>query len=135
MISENLWKSLKVSEISKSLRSDPKIGLISFSERDELAYEIHEYMSSMSNRTDEGKYLCIVCGIQCRDLYNQREHVLTHMVKEDPKFNARLQKFVNFNIIKDSNSKECRICKTKITVHVRKHFINKHLRLTSRDVI
>ena len=35
----------------------------------------------MSNRTDEGKYMCIACGLKTRDLYNQREHVSKYKSK------------------------------------------------------
>ena len=104
------------------------VSFFSDCERDQLAYEIHEYMSTMSNRKDEGYYVCIVCGHPTPSLWHQREHIMTHMVK-DQEFKLRLKKFVDLNTIKDdSNTKTCRICQTKITVHDRKHFVNKHLR-------
>ena len=112
-----------------------KNGLFFSEDRDLLAYEIHSYMSTTSNRTDEGKYQCTICGLKCRDLYNQREHVLTHMMT-DPKFNARFLRFVSCNTVKDLNNvRTCRICQTKLANHVRKHFVNKHLRVSARDAI
>lgn len=98
-------------------------------DQEELSIEIHEYLNSMSGRTDEGRYRCLICGLSCRDLYNQREHLLTHMVR-DAKFKTRLEKFMTSNVMKDlkNNTTTCLICRIPVTCHIRKHFLSKHLR-------
>lgn len=97
-------------------------------DQEELSIEIHEYLSSMSGRTEEGRYRCLICGQTCRDLYNQREHLMTHMVR-DEKFKSRLEKFMRSNVTKDlKNNTTCLICRTPVTCNVRKHFLSKHLR-------
>ena len=97
-------------------------------EQDELACEINEYVTSMSGRTDEGRYRCLICGLTCRDLYNQREHLMTHMIRDD-KFKRRMETFMNANVIKDPKSSvtTCLICSNTIGP-MRKHFLSKHLR-------
>jgi len=97
-------------------------------DQEELSIEIHEYLSSMSGRTEEGRYRCLICGQTCRDLYNQREHLMTHMVRDD-KFKSRLEKFMTSNVIKDpKNNTTCLICRAPVTCNMRKHFLSKHLR-------
>jgi len=98
-------------------------------DQEELSIEIHEYLNSMSGRTEEGRYRCLICGLTCRDLYNQREHLLTHMVRDD-KFKNRLDKFMSSNLIKDpkNSSTTCLICQAPVTCNIRKHFLSKHLR-------
>jgi len=98
-------------------------------DQEELSIEIHEYLSSMSGRTEEGRYRCLICGLTCRDLYNQREHLLTHMVRDD-KFKNRLDKFMSSNLFKDpkNSSTTCLICQAPVTCNIRKHFLSKHLR-------
>lgn len=97
--------------------------------QEDLAIEIHEYLTSMSGRTDEGRYRCLICGLTCRDLYNQREHLMTHMIRDD-KFKTRLDRFMTSNVIKDpkNSSTTCLICQAPVNCNVRKHFLSKHLR-------
>jgi len=97
--------------------------------QEDLAIEIHEYLTSMSGRTDEGRYRCLICGLTCRDLYNQREHLMTHMVRDD-KFKTRLDRFMTSNVIKDpkTTTTTCLICQAPVNCNVRKHFLSKHLR-------
>jgi len=97
-------------------------------EQDELACEINEYVTSMSGRTEEGRYRCLICGLTCRDLYNQREHLMTHMIR-DEKFKNRMESFMKANVIKDPKSSvtTCLICSANIGP-MRKHFLSKHLR-------
>lgn len=94
-----------------------------------MAVEINEYLTSMSGRTEEGRYRCLICGLTCRDLYNQREHLMTHMVRDD-KFKNRLEKFMNSNVIKDpkSGTTTCLLCSSSLPSSMRKHFLSKHLR-------
>ncbi len=98
-------------------------------EQEELAIEINEYLTSMSGRTEEGRYRCLICGLTCRDLYNQREHLMTHMVRDD-KFKTRLEKFMKSNVIKDPKTAvtTCLICQAQVGTALRKHFLSKHLR-------
>ena len=108
----NLWQNLLAGE----------------DDQEELSIEIHEYLNSMSGRTEEGRYRCLICGQTCRDLYNQREHLMTHMVRDD-KFKHRLDKFMTSNVIKDpKNNTTCLICRAPVTCNIRKHFLSKHLR-------
>ena len=85
----------------------------------------------MTSRTDQGKYMCNICGQLCRDLYNQREHLMSHMTR-DEKFRKRLDRFVDANVFKDPNSNKttCVMCGNKpIGALVKKHFLSKHLRV------
>ena len=94
-----------------------------------MAIEISEYLGSMSGRTEEGKYRCLICGLICRDLYNQREHLLTHMVR-DEKFRSRLEHFMKSNVSKDPKTAvtTCLLCQNQLPSSMRKHFLSKHLR-------
>ncbi len=100
-------------------------------EQDALAYEINEYIANMSGRTTDGKYQCLICGLASRDLYNQREHLMTHMTKDDH-FNQRFELFLKSNIQRtprggNSFTTVCTICSIVIK-NVKKHFLSKHLR-------
>lgn len=100
-------------------------------EQDYLTSEIGEYLTSMSARREDGQYQCLVCARISRDLYNQRQHIMTHMMK-DGEFLDRLDHFVkSHSIQQNSNSFSCLLCRMIITrgyYMVRQHFFSKHLK-------
>ena len=54
---------------------------------------------------------CLVCARISRDLYNQRQHIMTHMMK-DGEFLDRLDHFVkSHSIQQNSNSFSCLLCR------------------------
>lgn len=100
-------------------------------EQDYLSAEIGEYLTSMSARREDGQYQCLVCARNSRDLYNQRQHIMTHMMK-DTDFLDRLDRFVkSHSIQQNSSSFSCLLCRMIISrgfYMVRQHFFSKHLK-------
>jgi hypothetical protein len=83
----------------------------------------------MSGKTGEGRYQCLICGMTCRDLYNQREHLMTHMTR-DEKFRNRMDSFMRANVFKHPETfvTTCLICDATVGASLKKHFLTKHLR-------
>lgn len=100
-------------------------------ERDLLSDEIAAFQSSMTLKKVDGKYQCLICARESRDLYNQKQHILTHMSK-DGSFFDRLNMFARRYILEhDSKTYTCLKC--RITFHkefyyMRNHFVFKHLK-------
>jgi hypothetical protein len=101
----------------------------SLADKSRLAADVACFMESLSARNGKG-YQCLACSCQCRDWYDQREHVLTH-IKNNPDLVDRLDNYIQPNIIKQSSSVySCMYCRKIIRrgmFKVRSHFVSKHL--------
>ena len=76
-------------------------------ERDLIASEITSFLVSMTLKKEDGRYQCLICARESRDLYNQRQHILTHMAK-DGTFAQRLNNYARRYMIEhDSKSFTC----------------------------
>ena len=61
----------------------------------------------MTLKKEDGRYQCLICARESRDLYNQRQHILTHMAK-DGTFAQRLNNYARRYMIEhDSKSFTC----------------------------
>ena len=60
---------------------------------------------------------------------------LSHMV-QDAKFKARLDRFVDINVIRNPKDKShvCRLCHSKLINNVKKHFMFKHLKIVEPSI-
>ena len=100
-------------------------------ERDLIASEITSFLVSMTLKKDDGRYQCLICARESRDLYNQRQHILTHMAK-DGTFAQRLNNYARRYMIEhDSKSFTCLKCRAtfnKEFYYMRNHFVFKHLK-------
>jgi hypothetical protein len=95
----------------------------------QLAADVAHFLESLTVKTGKG-YQCLACSCLCRDWYNQRDHVLTHITR-DAGLIARLDAFILPYVLKQSSSiYSCLSCKKIIRrgmFKVRSHFISKHL--------
>lgn len=100
-------------------------------ERDLIASEITSFLVSMTLKKEDGRYQCLICARESRDLYNQRQHILTHMAK-DGTFAQRLNNYARrFMIEHNSKSFTCLKCRAtfnKEFYYMRNHFVFKHLK-------
>jgi len=100
-------------------------------ERDLIATEITSFLVSMTLKKEDGRYQCLICARESRDLYNQRQHILTHMAK-DGTFAQRLNNYARRYMIEhDSKSFTCLKCRAtfnKEFYYMRNHFVFKHLK-------
>ena len=100
-------------------------------ERDLIASEITSFLVSMTLKKEDGRYQCLICARESRDLYNQRQHILTHMAK-DGTFAQRLNNYARRYMIEhDSKSFTCLKCRATFNnefYYMRNHFVFKHLK-------
>jgi len=98
-----------------------------------LANEIHNFTqeSALKMCEDGLRYQCLICARMCRDLYNYRTHMLTHMLK-DPEFSTRIAAFVRQNSVEHTKQRyTCLVCRQQVNKDfygLRCHFVIKHLK-------
>ncbi len=106
----------------------------------DLGNELSSYLSTVAARTSPAPgsgsactYTCLICHSVQRDMFNLRNHAMSHMPEDSPVI-RRLDSFIEPHILQQGPScYTCFLCRRPIRrryKEVRTHFVMKHLDVT-----